>query len=217
MANEDDNIPLTQGLQGAETVLLALESATAAAAPCGFDPSEVAGWQMRASELAQAMHDHFLVPGSPAHLEGARPAWLLWPVAFFAPGDPLALSHADWLQQTAIDPILDRTAVTGGYNAESLLALAELARTRGDGAGLAQAQDEVRSFIKELTTPGTLHLSEFYARVQRDLNGDGVSPDYLPENDVPHVWEHAYLYTAAMVAFGSRSQIFNSGGSSSTR
>lgn len=204
MANEDDNIPLTQGLQGAETVLLALETATAAAEPCGFDPTAVAGWQLRASELAQAIHNHFLVPGPPAHLEGERPAWLLWPVAFFAPGDALALSHAAWLEQMAIDPILDRTALAGGYNAESLLARAELSRARGDGAGLAEAQDQVQSFVKELTTPGTMHLSEFYARVQRDLNGDGISPDYLPENDVPHVWEHAYLYMAAMVAFGSR-------------
>jgi hypothetical protein len=36
-----------------------------------------------------------------------------------------------------------------------------------------------------------------------DLNGDGVTPDYVSENDVPHVWERAYLYAAAMVAFGS--------------
>jgi hypothetical protein len=54
---------------------------------------------------------------SSAHLEGERPAWLLWPVAFFARGDALTLSHAAWLEQTAIDPILDRTVLAGGYNA----------------------------------------------------------------------------------------------------
>jgi hypothetical protein len=203
-ANEDDSIPLTQGLQGAETVLLALQSAVAAAGPCGFDAGEVAGWQTRAAELAQAIRDHFFVATPPAHFEGARPGWLLWPVAFFAPGDAAALSHAAWLEQVAIDPIVQRTALTGGYDVESLVARAELFRALGDGASLAAAQDQVRFFVKELTTPGTLHLSEFYARVQRDLNGDGISPDYLPENDIPHVWEHAYLYTAAMVAFGSR-------------
>jgi len=62
----------------------------------------------------------------------------------------------------------------------------------------------VRFFIHELTTPGTHHISEAYGLVPLDLNGDGVAPDYWPENDVPHVWEPAYLYTAAMVAFGSR-------------
>src|SRR5262249_2124624 len=44
-ANEDDNMALTQGLQGAETVLLALESAGDAATACGFPAAEVAGWQ----------------------------------------------------------------------------------------------------------------------------------------------------------------------------
>src|SRR5262249_61404456 len=55
MANEDDNIPLTQGLQGAETVLLALKAGIAAREACGFEPGEVAGWQARAEELSSAM------------------------------------------------------------------------------------------------------------------------------------------------------------------
>src|SRR5439155_754631 len=54
MANEDDNIPLTQGLQGAETVLLALRNAVAAAPACGFDAPRVLGWETRAMELEQA-------------------------------------------------------------------------------------------------------------------------------------------------------------------
>ena len=58
--------------------------------------------------------------------------------------------------------------------------------------------------MHELTTPGTHHISEAYARVNLDLNGDGILPDYQPQNDAPHVWEHAYLYSAAMIAFGSR-------------
>lgn len=203
-ANEDDNIPLTQGLQGAETVLLALDSAVAAAGPCVFEAGMVAGWQARAQELAQAIRTHFLVAGPPAHFEGGRPGWLLWPVPFFAADDPVALSHAAWLEQTSIAPLIARSALGGGYDAENLLARAVLQRARGDTTGLAETQRDVRAFIQELATPGTLHLSEFYSRVSVDLDGDGQSPDYLPENDVPHVWEHAYLYLAAMTAFGSR-------------
>ena len=85
--------------------------------------------------------------------------------------------------------------------------IAALAHARNeDEAALAAQIDEnaVRFFVQELPTPDTHHLGEFYARVDRDLNGDGVNPDYWSENDVPHVWEHAYLYAAAMVAFGSR-------------
>ncbi|TMA39954.1 MAG: hypothetical protein E6J79_01550 [Deltaproteobacteria bacterium] len=204
MANEDDNIPVTQGLQGAETVLLALRDAIAAGPACGFDAPRVAGWETRAAELEQAIRDNFFVATAPAHYEGGRPAWLLWPVGFFAPGDPVALSHAEFLKARAIDPILTRTAPVGAYNTEELLARAQLFRQLGDAAGLADTQDQVRFFIHELTTPGTHHISEAYARVNLDLNGDGILPDYQPQNDAPHVWEHAYLYAAAMVAFGSR-------------
>ena len=204
MANEDDNIPLTQGLQGAETVLLALRDAVAAGSACGFDAGRVAGWDARASELEQAIHDNFFVASAPAHYEGGRPAWLLWPVGFFAAGDPVALSHAEYLKARAIDPILTRTAPLGAYNTEELLARAQLFRQLDDAVGLAETQDEIRFFIHELTTPGTHHISEAYARVNLDLNGDGILPDYQPQNDAPHVWEHAYLYSAAMIAFGSR-------------
>jgi hypothetical protein len=204
IANEDDNIPLTQGLQGAETVLLAMKNAVAAAGACGFDPADVATWQARATELEQAIRTQFFVAGPPDHFAGGRPGWLLWPVELFAPGEPLAGSHADWLEQVSIDPILTRAAATGAYDAENLVVRGQYLLATGDTAGLAALQDQVRFFVRELTTPGTLHLSEAYARVQLDVNGDGIAPDYVPENDVPHVWEHAYLYTAAMEAFGSR-------------
>jgi hypothetical protein len=204
VANEDDVIAPSQGLQGAETVLLALRSAVAAAGACGFDAGDAAGWQARGDELAQAIADQFAVSGPPAHFDGGRPGWLLWPTPFFAANDPAALAHAQWLAETRIDPLLTRTAVNGQYDAEALVARAQLFRQRGDTAALAAMQDEVKFFVHELTTPGTLHLSEAYARVQLDLNGDGVLPDYVAENDVPHAWEHAYLYTAAMLTFGSR-------------
>jgi hypothetical protein len=206
MANEDDNIPLTQGLQGAETVLLALKNAVAVASDCGFDPAEAAGWQSRAGELEAALRAHFFDPGPPAHLGTGsdRPGWLLWPVQLFAPGEPLALSQAQWLLERSIEPILNRTAPSGAYDAENLVARGMLFRAAGDTASLAELQDQVRFFVHELTTPGTMHMGEQYGRYQLDVNGDGIAPDYVAENDVPHVWEHAYLFIAAMTAFGSR-------------
>lgn len=203
-ANEDDNIPLTQGLQGAETVLLALRSAIAAAPACGFDAGDVATWQTRAAELEQAILDNFFVATPSPHFEGGRAAWLIWPLGYLPPDDPVMLSHAEYLRQQSIDPILSRTAERGTYNAQELLVRAQLFRQLGDATALAETQDQVKFFIHNLTTAGTLHLSESYGLVNVDLNGDGVSPDYWPENDVPHVWEHAYLYAAAMAAFGSQ-------------
>jgi hypothetical protein len=178
LANEDDNIPLTQRLQGAETVLLALKTGVAAAAACGVDPATAAGWQARADELSSAIHDHFLDPGPPAHYVGGdRSGWLLWPVEYFAAGDPVADSQAEWLQEHSIDPILTRTAPGGAYDAENLVVRGKRFSALGDTAGLTALRDQVRFFVHELTTPGTLHMGEAYARYQADVNGDGVAPD----------------------------------------
>ena len=116
----------------------------------------------------------------------------------------MAESQAQWLQEHSIDPILTRTAPGGAYDAENLVVRGKRFRATGDTAGLAALQEEVRFFVRELTTPGTLHMGEAYGRYQLDVNGDGVAPDYVAENDVPHIWEHSYLYIAAMTAFGSR-------------
>jgi hypothetical protein len=193
---------LSQTLQGAESVLLALESAVAAGGDCGFDAAEVNGWQARAGELRSAIQANFYRPDPVPHFEGPRPGWLIWPVGYFDANDPVAQSHGDTLRADNVTPILERTALAGAYNAESLLVLAQLARQRGDTAALAELQESVRFFIRNLTTAGTGLMSEAYGRVPLDLNGDGIAPDYWPQNDVPHAWEHAYLYAAAMVAFG---------------
>ncbi len=201
-ANEDDNIPLTQTLLGAQTVLLALRSGIQAAEDCGFDPAEVERWRVRARELEEAIPRHFLRQDPVPHLDGPRAPWVIWPVRFLAPDDPLASTHGQVLRERGIDPILNRTAPESGYNAEPLLALAYLARQRNDQRMLAELRRAVQFFVRNLTTNGTLHMSESYGRVQVDRNGDGIAPDYWPQNDVPHVWEHALLYTAAMLAFG---------------
>lgn len=202
LANEDDNIPLSQTLMGAQTVLLALRSGIEAAQDCGFDPGEVDFWRVRAQELEAAIPRHFQRSQPVPHLEGPRAPWVIWPVRFLSPQDPLALSHVRLLAEEGIQPILRRSAPESGYNAEPLTALAYLARQRNDAALLREAREAVQFFVRELTTVGTRHMSEAYGRVQVDRNGDGVAPDYWPQNDVPHVWEHSALFIAATFAFG---------------
>jgi hypothetical protein len=160
-------------------------------------------WAARADELGAALHANFFTTDPIPHYAGNRMAWLIWPVGYLDPLDPVTLSHAQFLRREGVDPILQRTALADQYNAEPLLVLAQLARARGDQAALAELQDAVRFFIRNLTTRGTGLMSEGYGRVPLDLNGDGLAPDYWPQNDVPHAWEHSYLYAAAMVAFGS--------------
>jgi hypothetical protein len=97
---------------------------------------------------------------------------------------------------------MNRTAVRTFYT--PLHELAAFYRALGDQTALAELQDQVRFFVRELTTPDTRHTGESTLRLDLDLNGDGVSPDYLPVTAVPHVWQGTRLYVAAMAAFGSR-------------
>ncbi len=203
-ASEDDNLELTQGLQSAETALLGLRSAIAASGACGFEAAEVRAWEERAGELEQAMLRSFVVESPVPHLEGGRRAWVIWPLRLLPAADPLMLSHAEAIFREAVAPVLDRSVAVAGYNAENMLARAHLFRELGDEAELAATAERVRFFIRLLTTPGTGHMAEFASRVDRDLDGDGEAPDYLPQNDVPHVWQQSYLYLAAMEAFGPR-------------
>lgn len=202
-ANEDDNLPLTQTLQGATTVYLALRSAVAAADACGFAPADAAAWAARADELRTAALATFVVPDPPAHLAGPRAPWALWPSELIPPDDPLAATHAAWLAER-VASLYDRTKLRTGYDVESVLVRAVQARAAGDALALAGLQEEVRFFVDQLTTPDTLHMAEFAVRVQADLDGDGTAPDYLQANAVPHVWEQSYLYLAALEAFGER-------------
>jgi len=205
-ANEDDNIELTQGLQGAETVLLALESAVDAAPACGFGGEAVAAWTERAEKLRDAIVREFREELPRPHLAGDRPAWALWPVQVLPYDDPLMASHAEYLREALVDPVLDRSAPRLGYNSQNMIARAQRFRALGDAEALEAMESRVRFFIREGTTPGTYHMAEFAGRVDQDLDGDGVAPDYHPQNDVPHVWQQAYLYTTAMLVFGSRDE-----------
>ncbi|MDZ7783730.1 MAG: hypothetical protein U5K56_12610 [Halioglobus sp.] len=205
-ANEDDNIEITQGLQGAQTVFLALRSGIEAAPSCGFDAAQVDGWETRRDELAAGILDNFKRDVPYHHFEGGRSAWMIWPVEFLPYNDPLMSSHALFILENRVLPVLDKSASRLGYQAQNMLARAQLFRALGNEAELAAIRERIRFFVAEGTTPGTLHMAEFAGRVNQDVNGDGEAPDYLPQNDVPHVWQQTFLYLAAMLAFGPGEQ-----------
>jgi hypothetical protein len=199
-ASVGDDTNLTQHAGGAYAVLIALRSAISAKDACGFSPTDVAAWQGRYDELSRLVLDTFLVLDPPAHLPrieiGAQGVGGLVDLH-----DPIARSHAEWLS-SGVTNIVNRTASRTFYT--PLHGLATFYRALGDQAALAELQDQVRFFMSELTTPDTRHTGESTLRVAVDLNGDGVSPDYLPVTAVPHVWQGSRLYVAAMAAFGSR-------------
>lgn len=200
-ANEDDNLSLTAGLHGATAILTGLDAAIVAGPLAGESPSVVQGWQTRRDELAKAIDARFWDPtqgtffdnggsGNPLGPPSQPTAWLVWPAQMLAPTDPRLASTCDWLF-AAVKPALTGQVAESAYDGKTTLSLAHAWQndpTKRDALRTAFTQ-----FIHELPTEGTLHVGEFYKRVQR--NGAGA---WQSENDVPHVWEHMLLYHTAV-------------------
>ncbi|MBI4577474.1 MAG: hypothetical protein HY722_14535 [Planctomycetes bacterium] len=200
-ANEDDHPELTQGIQGAETICLALEAALRAGAAAGEDPRVLDAWRHRRDELRDALLARFWDPalgrladrgGSSSHglTDSGTGAWALWPCPVLLPGDPRRAAEADYLWR---DLGLTFSGARGrsAYDLKGAVALAEAwAADPVRRAGLA---DLVRRAALEMPTPGTGHLGEMY-EIQ------ALGPGRLlfrQVNDMPHIWEHALFYLAA--------------------
>jgi hypothetical protein len=203
-ANEDDNYSPSQSLHGAEAVELGLRSALAAARAMGDTSARVGLWQSRLGRLSAAI-DRLYDPGRHAYGEGASGSnaynldysdggWLLWPVQHKPYDDPTMRGEAD-----AVDRAMRASlaAPRGQYEAKALLGLAY---ARRDPAELAQLREPLAYMAQSLTTPTGL-LGESWIRRE-----DGRP---LPVQDMPHVWEHALFYLAAVKIYGARRYTFD--------
>jgi hypothetical protein len=203
-ANEDDNYTPSQSLHGAEAVYLGLRSAIAAARAMGDTSVRVGLWQARLARLGAAI-DKLYDPGKRAYGEGASGAnaynldysdggWLLWPVQYKPYDDPTMRGEAD-----AVDRAMRASlaAPRGQYEAKALLGLAY---ARRDPAERARLREPLAYMAGSLTTPTGL-FGESWIKL---ANGRPV-----PVQDMPHVWEHALFYLAALQIDGARRYAFD--------
>jgi hypothetical protein len=202
-ANEDDNYTPSQTLHGAETVFLGLRSAVAAAKAMGDTGVRIGMWQARLDRLGAAI-GRLYDPGKRAYGEGASGSnaynldysdggWLLWPVQYKPYDDPTMRGEAD-----AVDRALRASlaAPRGQYEAKALLGLAYARRGPGE---LARLRRPLGYMARVLTTPTGLFGESWI----RDRTGRP-----LPVQDMPHVWEHALFYLAALKIDGARRYTF---------
>jgi GH15 family glucan-1,4-alpha-glucosidase len=201
-ANEDDNPTPSQSLHGAETVLLGLRSAVAAAAQTRDAGPRAAAWRARLARLdaaIKALYD----PRGRAYREGDSTAnaynveygdggWLLWPVAFRPYADPTMQGEAAAVRR-AMDSSL--ASAQGSYEAKGLLGLAHASKT--------PALRGTLDYMAAALTTSTGHFGEAWRRI-------GARPQ--PLQDMPHVWEGALFYLAAVEIDGARPYTFASEG-----
>jgi hypothetical protein len=197
IANEDDNYTPSQSLHGAEAVWLGLRSAVAAADAMG-DGAAATRWRARMDQLGAAI-DKLWNPSKNAFSEGNASGnaynldygdggWLLWPVQFKPYDDPKMRGEAAAVLK-AMDTAL--AGERGQYEGKALLGLAYADPSPGVRAHL---RDTLAYMAGNLTTPTGL-FGESWTKLS---NGKRI-----PVQDMPHVWEHALFYMAALKIDGS--------------
>lgn len=204
-ASEDDNFTPSQSLHGAETTVLAMTSAIAAADAVGDRSSDVTRWRTRLTSIRAAI-EKLYDPQRRAYGEGNTAGnaydtdyedggWLLWPVVLKPYSDQSMLGEADDVFKT-LDASL--AAANGEYESRGLLGLAHAWKrpTRTQAAGM---QRVLTYMATSLTTPTGL-FGEAWRRYA----------DHRPQpvEDMPHVWEHTLFYLAAVQIDGARSYSF---------
>ena len=190
-ANEDDNPAFTQGLQGAVTVYLGLESAVSAAGKAGEDPAVISRWSGRADELRDAIIRNFYNPQT--GFTGPRDvrAWVIWPVEFW-PADDIRMTALGDQLFSEIEPILKKETEGGSYVAKVTLALARL--WAGDRKKLSRLDWANGVILNEIPTRMTRHYGESYVTVK----GSDGKPYFDDRVSIPHVWEASLAYLSAL-------------------
>ncbi|HBP17726.1 MAG TPA: hypothetical protein DEA08_08030 [Planctomycetes bacterium] len=194
-AHEDDNPAFKRGIQGVAAIVAGLRAAEVLGAEVGAPAELLARYRARRDEVEAAGLARFwseeegrLVDGSFKELDGG--AWSLWPCGLLRPEDPRAAAQGEALWQR-LQAVLQAEIPRSGYDAKHVLALSTIwgpAHPRR-----AELEAAYLALARGLPAPGTDLVGEHY-RITRE--GDQVRFRCL--NDVPHVWEHALLYLAAM-------------------
>lgn len=195
-AYEDDVPALTQLIQGAGSVHLAIRSGIAAGEATGEDPAVLAAWRARLAELDAAILEHLHDPavGFDRTQGPGAVAWLVWPGLFRPLDHPLMQAESDWLWSTSSERLFGAGG-GGAYEQKQLMAL--LLTRGGDPAWRERLTRAYRLYVDQIATPGTDHYGETY---RTRPEGDGLA--YESRTSIPHVWAAALVYLTGLAQHG---------------
>jgi hypothetical protein len=183
-AQEDDNLELTQGNQGATTVLLGLRAAISLLEVEKLHADKRKAYEARANELEGAIRKHFFPD------DGGKPQvaeeWTVWPLMLWPRGaqDAGALAAVrDRLLQALDQNLVRREGGETLYEAKRTLALLWSLPV---GDARRQTLDAaVKVLLEDVPTDDTGLYGEVYLPVT-DSSGKA---NWLNRTAIPHVWE----------------------------
>ncbi|MGC8756093.1 MAG: hypothetical protein ACP5QW_06195 [bacterium] len=192
-ANEDDNPVETQGLQGAITTWLGIESGIHAARYLN-KTEYIASWQARADQLKQAIIANFYTASASYTSNIGAASWTIWPAEFLPYTSTIMQNQSSYLLQQ-ITPALTYQIPVIFYIGKTTLALATM--FQNDTAELNLLDPLIHDLLYNLPTQDTQHMGEV-AVVMYDANGN---PYYQNEVAIPHVWEQSLSYLTLMARY----------------
>jgi hypothetical protein len=160
-------------------------------------------WKARLARLGAAI-DRLYDPAKHAYGEGnsggnaynldySDGGWLLWPVHYRPYNDPTMRGERATVERSM------RTALAGPRGQYEAKALLGLAYASGGPPATARLRGTLGYMARALTTPTGL-FGESWTRLP------GGRP--IPVQDMPHVWEHALFYMAALRIAGAHRYTF---------
>lgn len=200
LAFEDDNFEQTQTIHGASAVYAGLQAAMQAGRIVGEDEDKVQSWETRAEELRAAAIEHFWNEEEGRFIGSYKgEIWSIFPAGMLEPGDPMANSQVDYLLSWAREEMSGDKGFLR-YTALAFVSLGWYYRQTGDEEGLAGLREMISEFLHWIPTEDTLHLGE--VAVLYDFDNDGFYETAVNEVCLPHVWNQALNYLAAVLAYG---------------
>lgn len=200
-ANEDDNAAFTSTLHGASTVFAGLRGAARIARLLGEEEA-MKRYLDRAAELKRAIRAHYFIEGDNRY-RIARPeapgpiidkigyqitGWLVWPAQYLRKDSSTLRSQIDF-DLGRVSDVLEGRDGWGIYLGKPLIAAATL----GNDAQRKRAREAVIVMAEKLATPNSLHFGEVFT-----VEKQGQELVFGNRTALPHVWEGALFYLAAM-------------------
>ena len=207
-AHEDDNFNQTQTIHGAQTTVLALRSAIAAAKLTGDSSGRVEVWRSRLGELEAAIERELFDPESLTYLKQAgatTPAafqhkgWLLWPTRIKPRTDPAMKEMARQVNQSLGTAL---AGPRGSYETKGVLGLSY--QWSNPNARQERAMKRYLMYMADEQTTPSGHFGEAWQRFE-----DGFA---APVQDMPHVWVGILFYMSAYRVYGPEPYSFQGKG-----
>ena|GEM_PF-2424216 len=199
-AHEDDNPALTQSINGAITVYIGLKYAIKSGEVVGEDKETLQKWRERNGNLKKAIETKLWNPeeGVP---RGNRSSWMIWPAKFENFDNEKMKYQAEIVWNTISESMNSETV--GESSAYEIMDILSLAHMWTDNeVNENRLKKSIEWWAEGIASEDTNQFGEFHYQTRKE--NELVWKNKIA---IPHVWNHALFYSAAMKVYGTEDNL----------